>query len=226
MSAKLKLPKQVFGHGFLLAKGEKMSKSLGNVVDPMQLAERYGVDALRYFLLREVSFGQDGSYSNEAIVNRVNSELANSFGNLAQRSLSMVFKNLDGILPAAGETLDDRALLDEVRQACATLESEFDRFAFSVGLEAWMGAVFACNAYVDAMAPWALKKTDPKRMAEVLGTLVVAVRMLAQAVWPVIPASAEKLIALIDSGKDGQPIGQPTPIFPRLELEEGEEKAA
>lgn len=226
MSANLPLPKQVFGHGFLLARGEKMSKSLGNVVDPMELADRYGVDALRYFLLREVSFGQDGSYSNEAIVNRVNSELANSFGNLAQRSLSMIFKNLDGILPAAGEALDDQALLDEVRQACATLASEFDSFAFSAGLEAWMAAVFACNQYIDAAAPWALKKTDPERMAQVLGTLVVAIRMLAEAVLPIIPASAEKLIELIDSGKDGAPIAQPTPIFPRLELAEGEEEAA
>ena len=111
MSANLPLPKQVFGHGFILAKsGEKMSKSAGNSVDPMAMAERYGVDALRYFLLREVSFGQDGSYSHEAIVNRVNSELANSFGNLAQRSLSMVFKNLDGVIPAAGEADDDRCL--------------------------------------------------------------------------------------------------------------------
>jgi methionyl-tRNA synthetase len=221
MSAGLPLPKQVFGHGFILAKsGEKMSKSAGNVVDPMDMADRYGVDALRYFLLREVSFGQDGSYSHEAIVNRVNSELANSFGNLAQRSLSMIFKNLDGLLPAAGEAEEDRALLEQVGQACQGLAREFDRFAFSVGLEAWMSAVFACNAYIDAAAPWALKKSDPERMAEVLGTLVVAVRMLADAVAPVIPASAEKLIALIDSGKDGTPIVQPTPIFPRLELEE------
>src|SRR5690606_25041853 len=143
MSAGLRLPRQVFGHGFLLARGEKMSKSLGNVVDPMELAGRYGVDALRYFLLREVSFGQDGSYSKKTFVNRGNSELANSFGNLAQRSLSMVFKNLGGVLPAAGEAIDDQALLEEVRQACATLECEFDRFAFSAGLEAWMGAVFA-----------------------------------------------------------------------------------
>ena len=226
MSAGLPLPKMVYGHGFLLSRGEKMSKSVGNVVDPIELADRFGVDQLRYFLLREVTFGQDGSYSAEAIVNRVNSELANSFGNLAQRSLSMIFKNLDGILPAAGEAAEDHALLDEVRKACATLESEFDRFAFSFGLDAWMGAVFACNAYIDAMAPWTLKKTDPQRMAEVLGTLVVAVRLLAEAVQPVIPASAEKLIALIDSGRDGQPIAQPTPIFPRLELEEGEEAAA
>lgn len=226
MSANLPLPKQVFGHGFLLARGEKMSKSLGNVVDPMDLAADFGVDQLRYFLLREISFGQDGSYSREAIVNRVNSELANSFGNLAQRSLSMVFKNLGAVLPAAGKGEEDRALLEQVRQACETLAAEFDRFAFSVGLEAWMGAVFACNAYIDAAAPWALKKTDPERMAAVLGTLVVAVRELAEAVKPVIPASAEKLIALIDSGKDGNPIAQPTPIFPRLELGEEEEAAA
>jgi methionyl-tRNA synthetase len=224
MSAKLPLPKQVFGHGFLLARGEKMSKSLGNVVDPMGLAADFGVDQLRYFLLREISFGQDGSYSREAIVNRVNSELANSFGNLAQRSLSMIFKNLDGVLPAKGETLDDQALLDAVRLGCETLAGEFDRFAFSAGLEAWMAAVFACNAYIDAAAPWALRKTDPQRMAEVLGTLVVAIRMLADAVWPVIPASAEQLMTLIDGGKDGTPIAQPTPIFPRLEL--GEEEAA
>ena len=225
MSANLPLPKQVFGHGFLLARGEKMSKSLGNVVDPMDLAERFGVDALRYFLLREISFGQDGSYSAEAIVNRANSELANSFGNLAQRSLSMIYKNLEGVLPAAGEADEDRALMGQVDRACDELAREFDRFAFSAGLEAWMAAVFACNAYVDATAPWALKKSDPDRMAAVLGTLVVAVRKLAVAVAPIIPASAQKLVALIDSGKDGAPIAQPTPIFPRLELGEEEEAA-
>jgi len=192
----------------------------------MELAERYGVDALRYFLLREVSFGQDGSYSNEAIVNRVNSELANSFGNLAQRSLSMIFKNLGGVIPAAGEAEDDKALLAQVDEACATLEREFDGFAFSTGLEAWMAAVFACNAYIDVAAPWALKKSDPERMAAVLGTLVVAVRKLANAVQPIVPASAEKLITLIDSGEGGAPIEQPTPIFPRLELPEDEEAAA
>src|SRR4029453_4234287 len=111
MSAKLPLPRQVFGHGFLLSRGEKMSKSLGNVVDPMELADRFGVDALRYFLLREVPFGQDGSYSAEAIVARANAELANSFGNLAQRTLSMIYKNLDGILPASGERDEDAELI-------------------------------------------------------------------------------------------------------------------
>ena len=222
MSAGIALPKQVYGHGFLLSRGEKMSKSVGNVVDPMVLAERFGVDQLRYFLMREVPFGQDGSYSAEAIVNRVNAELANSFGNLAQRTLSMIFKNLDGVIPAPGKAAEDVALLEKVREAVSELTARFHDFAFSQGLEAWMGAVFACNAYVDATAPWTLRKTDPERMADVLGTLVAAIRELAQAVAPVIPGSAPKLIATIDDGLQGG-LEQPAPIFPRLELEaEGE----
>jgi methionyl-tRNA synthetase len=223
MSAKLPLPKQVFGHGFLLSRGEKMSKSVGNVIDPMELAERFGVDPVRYFFLREVPFGQDGSYSAEAIVNRANAELANSFGNLAQRTLSMIFKNLDGVIAAEGDAAEDRELLDLVRKATnEEVPDAFERLSFSVGIEAWLRAVFACNAYVDTQAPWALRKTDPERMAAVLGTLVVAVRELAQAIAPVIPASAEKLLAAIAAGDGGAPIPQPTPLFPRLELEEEE----
>ena len=221
MSAGIALPKQVYGHGFLLSRGEKMSKSVGNVVDPMVLADRFGVDALRYFLLREVSFGQDGSYSAEAIVSRANAELANSFGNLAQRTLSMIYKNLDGILPAVGEAAEDRTLLDLVRQATdEEVPDAFERFAFSVGIEAWLKAVFACNAYVDTQAPWALRKSDPERMAAVLGTLVGAVRDLARAIAPIIPDSAAKLLALIEAGEAGAPIPQPTPLFPRLGVEE------
>ena len=222
MSAGIALPKQVYGHGFLLSRGEKMSKSVGNVVDPFVLADRFGVDQLRYFLMREVPFGQDGSYSPEAIVNRVNAELANSFGNLAQRTLSMIHKNLDGVIPAPGKAAEDKDLLEKVDAAVEELATRFDQFAFSVGLEAWMGAVFACNAYVDAAAPWALRKTDPERMADVLGTLVAAIRKLAAAVVPVIPASAEKLLAVIDSGLQGA-LDQPSPIFPRLELDEAAE---
>jgi methionyl-tRNA synthetase len=225
MSAGIALPKQVYGHGFLLSRGEKMSKSVGNVVDPMVLAERFGVDALRYFLLREVPFGQDGSYSAEAIVNRANAELANSFGNLAQRSLSMVHKNLSGILPAAGKAEADLELLAGVRQATGhDMPEAFDRFTFSIGIEAWLRAVFACNQYVDLQAPWTLRKTDPERMAAVLGTLVEAVRDLTRAIAPIIPESAERLLALIDAGAGGVPIAQPTPLFPRLELPEDEEE--
>jgi methionyl-tRNA synthetase len=225
MSAGIALPRQIYGHGFLLSRGEKMSKSVGNVVDPMALAAHFGVDQLRYFLMREVTFGQDGSYSAEAIVNRVNAELANSFGNLAQRTLSMIYKNLDGVILAAGEAAEDRELLARVDAAVAELTARFRDFAFSQGLEAWMSAVFACNAYVDAAAPWALRKTDPARMADVLGTLVVAIRKLAEAVVPVIPSSAGKLIAAIDKGLSGA-LEQPTPIFPRLELPEEEGEAA
>src|SRR5580765_1661979 len=204
MSAGIELPKQVYGHGFLLTRGEKMSKSVGNVVDPMVLADRFGVDALRYFLLREVPFGQDGSYSAEAIVTRANAELANSFGNLAQRTLSMVHKNLGGILPAPGEVAEDVELLEQIRKTThEEVPEAFERFAFSVGIEAWLRAVFACNQYVDTQAPWALRKTDPERMAAVLGTIVACVRELARAIAPVIPASADKLLTLIDAGEGG-----------------------
>jgi methionyl-tRNA synthetase len=227
MSAGIELPKQVYGHGFLLSRGEKMSKSVGNVVDPMLLAEKFGVDALRYFLLREVPFGQDGSYSAEAIVLRANAELANSFGNLAQRTFSMIHKNLDGILPAQGEAPDDVQLLELVNRAAGEEVPEaFERFAFSIGIEAWLRAVFACNAYVDTQAPWTLRKTDPDRMAAVLGTLVAAVRELTRAIAPIVPEAADKLLTLIDAGEGGAPIPQPTPLFPRLELPEDEEEAA
>jgi methionyl-tRNA synthetase len=221
MSAGIALPKQVYGHGFLLSRGEKMSKSVGNVVDPMVLADRFGVDALRYFLLREVTFGQDGSYSAEAIVNRANAELANSFGNLAQRTLSMIFKNLGGTLPAPGEKEEDLELLVGVETAVTSeIPRTFRQFAFSQGIEAWLRQVFACNQYIDTQAPWTLRKNDPTRMAEVLGTLVGAIRALTQAIAPIIPASADKLLTLIDAGEGGAPIPQPSPLFPRLELAE------
>ena len=245
MSAGLPLPKQVFGHGFLLNRGEKMSKSLGNVVDPMTLAERFGVDPLRYYLLREVSFGQDGTYSAEAIVRTANADLANSFGNLAQRSLSMIFKNLDGKLEKFIPAAPDDELAARVAIATRTeLPREFESLNFSVGIEAWMRAVFACNQYVDEQAPWALKKTDPDRMTAVLMTLFMAVRDLAIAIRPVVPTAADNLLdqmgiaanerdfgALADAdwfvklAGSGFALGQPTPLFPRLELPEGEGEA-
>jgi methionyl-tRNA synthetase len=137
----------------------------------------------------------------------------------------MIYKNLEGVIPAPGKAEEDRDLLSKVDSAIEELNRRFDEFAFSIGLEAWMTAVFACNAYVDTSAPWALRKTDPERMADVLGTLVAAIRRLAVAVLPVIPASAEKLIKVIDDGLSGG-LGQPTPIFPRLELPEEEGEAA
>jgi len=226
MSAGIELPKQVYGHGFLLSRGEKMSKSVGNVVDPMVLADRFGVDALRYFLLREVTFGQDGSYSAQAIVARANAELANSFGNLAQRTLSMIHKNLGGVLPERGLEDVDLDLLRDLGDAVTTeIPFAFGKFAFSQGIELWLRQVFACNQYIDAQAPWTLRKTNPDRMASVLGTLVVAVRELARVIVPIIPQSAQRLLSFIDSGEGGAAIPQPTPLFPRLELPEDEEAA-
>ncbi|HVR89660.1 MAG TPA: methionine--tRNA ligase [Novosphingobium sp.] len=235
MSAKLPLPKQVFGHGFLLNRGQKESKSLGNVTDPIALAEQYGVDTLRYFLMREVAFGQDGSYSPEAIVTRANAELANSFGNLAQRSLSMIFKNLDGRVPAWGNAPEDMKLRSDVRSAVLNdLRNDFEKLSFSTGLECWMKAVFACNAYVDETAPWALRKSDPSRMSEVLGTLYRCITDLAIGLMAVAPTSANRLLdgmgidpkdRTFDWLANGNPanptdhrLSAPTPIFPRLEL--------
>jgi methionyl-tRNA synthetase len=237
-SAGLAAPRAIFGHGFLLHRGEKMSKSLGNVVDPLDLAERFGVDQLRYFLLREVSFGQDGGYSSEAIVTRCNAELANSFGNLAQRVLSLIFKNLDGSLPEiTGHAAEDDELLELVGRATAEdLPDAFERLALNQGIEAWMTAVFACNAYIDAQAPWTLRKTDPPRMKTVLATLYIAIAQLAVAILPVVPASAGRLLdamgiarglrdfSAIQShwysplAESGYRLDQPVGVFPRLEL--------
>ena len=242
MSAGLALPRQVFGHGFLLNRGQKESKSVGNVTDPVALAHTFGVDQLRYFLLREVAFGQDGSYSPEAIVARCNAELANSFGNLAQRVLSMIFKNLNGNLAAGFEESEvDVQLRLTVESKIAELRQHFEGLAFSDGLDAWMQAVFACNHYVDEQAPWALRKSDPDRMVAVLMTLFRCVRDLAIALRPVTPGSVDRLLdqmGIATSARDfsaledqtwfaalaasGFTLGQPTGIFPRIESPAGE----
>ncbi|MFM9827405.1 MAG: methionine--tRNA ligase, partial [Sphingomonas sp.] len=239
MSAGLPLPKQVFGHGFLLARGgEKMSKSAGDVVDPMQLADHYGVDALRYFLLRDISFGQDGTFSDDAIVTRANADLSNSFGNLAQRTLSQIFKNCDAYLPAIhGHEPADMALFDLVDRVVRTaMPAAYRDLALSQASEQWMQAVYACNAYVDEQAPWALRKTDPERMETVLATLYICIAQLAVAIAPIVPASAATLLdrmGIDEALRTYEAIGshwysalaesdfriaQPVALFPRLEI--------
>ncbi len=240
MSAGLPLPKQVFGHGFVLARdGTKMGKSAGNAADPLELAEKYGVDSLRYFLLREVSFGQDGSYSAEAIVTRCNAELANSFGNLAQRVLSFIAKNVPDGLPWGGDEQSvDVELQATVAVACGhEWQRDLNNLAISQGIESWLRAVFACNQYVDTQAPWALRKTDPNRMNAVLATLFMCIRDLAIAIHPIIPASAEKLLDQMGIPQNERDyaalsdvtwyrrlleskvrLAQPVGIFPRLEM--------
>ncbi len=231
MSAGLPLPKQIFGHGFLLARGgEKMSKSLGNVVDPMALAEQFGVDQLRYFFLREVSFGQDGSYSPEAIVTRCNAELANSFGNLAQRVLSFIAKNCDGFVEAVPTAAVDVELIQSVESHIGRMTSDFAELNLQAALTEWMAAVFVCNKYVDEQAPWALRKTDLSRMNEVLATLCEAIRQLAIVIQPVVPTGANKVLDAMGIEPDERvfaslaqkqmkwTITKPEPAFPRLEM--------
>ena len=169
MSAGIELPKRVFAHGFLFNRGEKMSKSVGNVVDPFALIEHYGLDQVRYFFLREVPFGQDGSYSHEAIVNRTNADLANDLGNLAQRSLSMIAKNCDGLVPKRGALQEaDKAILDMATAALGQARKAMAEQAIHVALAAIFGVVAEANRYFAGQEPWALRKSDPARMETVL----------------------------------------------------------
>ncbi|MEM9332845.1 MAG: methionine--tRNA ligase [Pseudomonadota bacterium] len=239
MSAGVELPKQVFGHGFLLNKGEKMSKSLGNVVDPFQMAELYGVDQLRYFFLRSVRFGYDGSYSHEDIVNQTNADLANNLGNLAQRSLSMIAKNCDGKVPERGEVAPaDSELLDLVYDLPAKARKHMETHAIHDYVDEVWRVLGEANRYIDEQAPWGLKKTDPARMATVLWTVIETVRIVAILSQPIMPVSCNKLLDYLaipedersfsnlkrdDALKSGCDLPKPEGVFPRfIEKESGE----
>ncbi|MGK9171210.1 methionine--tRNA ligase [Inquilinus limosus] len=231
MSAGLEPPKRVFAHGWWTNEGQKISKSLGNVIDPLELVETYGLDPVRYFLLREVSFGQDGDFSRRGMIQRTNGELANGFGNLAQRVLSMIAKNCDGKVPQPGSLIDvDRALLAQTPDLLETLRRDFDVQAFHRGLDAVWAVVGEANRYVDEQAPWALRKTDPARMATVLWVLAETVRRLSILMQPVMPQSMAKVldqlaVAAEARGFDrlgddhalvpGTPLPKPEGVFPR-----------
>ncbi|MEX3609656.1 methionine--tRNA ligase [Rothia sp. LK2588] len=230
-SAGLELPRRVFAHGFLLVDGEKMSKSVGNVVDPSDLVDSFGLDPLRFFLLREVSFGQDGSYSAEGIKNRINSDLSNDLGNLAQRSLSMIAKNCGSVVPQPGEfTAEDDAMLEQARGLYELVRQDFDQQAFHKALERIWQAVANCNRYFTAQEPWKLKKTDPERMATVLYVTAEVIRIVATLVQPVMPTSMAKMLDLLAVDDDdrfftglqkslvpGTELPKPEPVFPRYE---------
>ena len=218
MSAGIPLQKRVYAHGFLFNKGEKMSKSVGNVVDPFNLADQYGVDQMRYFFLREVPFGQDGNYNHEAIVARINADLANDLGNLAQRSLSMIAKQHEGVLPEPGDFSDnDQAILAQAdgmiglaRTAMATQQ-----------IHHWLNAVWAvvaeANRYFAGEAPWALAKTDPPRQRTVLYVTAEVVRQIAILTQPVMPESAAKLLdslGIPQDARDFAKLGGATRIKP------------
>jgi methionyl-tRNA synthetase len=231
MSAGIELPRRVFAHGFLYNRGEKMSKSVGNVVDPFDLAKGYGVDQVRYFFLREASFGQDGSYSHEAIVNRINADLAHDLGNLAQRSLSMIAKNCAGELPQPAAFSDaDTAMLSAADALYGKARAAIDRQGLKLYLDALWAVVADANRYFAGEAPWAKRDSDPARMATVLYVTAEVVRQLAILVAPVMPAAADRLLdqlgqtrqarsfqALGQAGRlqPGTPLPPPVGVFPR-----------
>ncbi|MBA4221099.1 MAG: methionine--tRNA ligase [Methylobacterium sp.] len=241
MSAGLPLPKRVFGHGFLLSKGEKMSKSLGNVVDPFGLADSYGVDQLRYFFLREVSFGQDGNYSHDAIVGRINADLANDLGNLAQRSLSMIAKNCEGRVPPAGAlTEGDRAMLAQADGLLAKTRAAMQDFALHVVLADIWAVVAEANRYFANNEPWKLSKSDPARRDTVLYVTIETIRQIAILTQPVMPQAMARLLDLLAVPADarnfaslgeagrltaGTALPAPSAVFPRYVEPEGSETA-
>jgi methionyl-tRNA synthetase len=195
MSAGIDVPRRIFSHGFLFNRGEKMSKSVGNVIDPFALAKAYGVDPLRYFFLREVPFGQDGNYSHEAIVNRVNADLANDLGNLAQRSLTMVARNFGGVLPKpATLSASDQAILAAADAMIGKARDAMATQQLHQVLNAVWAVVADANRYFAGEAPWALAKTDPQRQGTVLYVTAEVLRQIAILALPFTPASAEKLL--------------------------------
>ena len=236
MSAGLPLPKRVFGHGFLFNRGEKMSKSVGNVIDPFTLAAHYGVDQLRYFFLREVPFGQDGNYSHEAIVTRINADLANDLGNLAQRSLSMIAKNLEGKAPQLQNLLpQDEAILalaDALPEKCRHLMQNFA--LHQILGEIWR-VVAEANRYFATEEPWIIRKTDQARFEVILAVTSEVLRAVAIMTQPVMPMACTKLLDLLgvpDSARDFSHVGAkgrqdggrllpaPSGLFPRYVEEE------
>jgi methionyl-tRNA synthetase len=232
MSAGLELPKRIMIHGFLHNNGVKMSKSLGNVVAPADFVAQYGLDQVRFFFLREVPFGADGSYNHEAIVGRMNSDLANNFGNLAQRSLSMVAKNCEGRVPGPGAfTAEDAALLGQANGLLDTARAAFEKQEFSRALEAIWAVLGDTNAYFAEQAPWVLRKTDVERMNTVLYVTLEVLRIVAILVQPVMPTAAASLLetlgqpdgdarqfsALATPLAPGTVLPAPAPVFPKYE---------
>ena len=231
MSAGLPLPRRIHAHGFLLARGEKMSKSLGNVVDPFTVGEHYGVDQLRYFFLREVPFSHDGNYSHEAIVRRIDTDLANALGNLAQRCLSMIAKNCAGILPDPGPLDDDdQVLLAAADTVIDTLRPYIDAQRLHDMVSAIWQVVGAANRYFDTQKPWVLRKSDPQRLASVLYVTAETLRQIAIVLQPFMPEAAGALLDLVAVPGDardfshlglggrlkaGVALPAPAPVFPR-----------
>ena len=195
MAAGLPVPKRIYSHGWWTIEGEKMSKSVGNVIDPRDLVNEFGLDAVRFFLLREVPFGGDGDFKRKALISRLNVELANDLGNLAQRSLSLIAKNCGGLLPGLGAlSEDDQTLLDGAAGLTTAMRARLDRLAFGEALEEAWKLIRAGNSYIDRQAPWALKKTDFPRMETVLRVLAELLRAVATNLQPFMPGSMARML--------------------------------
>ncbi|MBR4941592.1 MAG: class I tRNA ligase family protein, partial [Clostridia bacterium] len=237
MSQGLPLPKKVYGHGWLNFNGEKMSKSRGNVVDPYLLSERFGVDALRFFLLRTFPFGSDGNFTNELLINTINMDLANVLGNLVSRTTAMAQKYFEGDLPAGGDYTElDCELKDLAAEVIANYEKQMDAFQFSVGLNEAFRLINRANKYIDETAPWVLAKTDETkpRLLAVLKNLCECIRLAAILVSPVIPSSSEAILNQLNVPAEGRTweslsycsdsecfwkTAVSAPLFPRIDME-------
>ena len=234
MAAGIVPPHRIFAHGWLLHSGEKMSKSLGNVLDPFQLIDDYGLDQVRYFLMREVPFGQDGSYSEETFIHRINSDLANDFGNLSQRVLSFIHKNANAQVPNPGEfTHEDEELLAKANHLHESLRDHMDVQAVTKYCETIWAVISDANRYVDHMQPWSLKKSedpqDQQRMNTILYVLSEVIRHVATYAQPIIPTGAGKILdQLAQENRDfeslksplqaGLELSKPEGVFPRIEV--------
>ncbi len=231
MGAGLPVQHRVFAHGWWTNEGQKISKSIGNVIDPVALVEEFGLDAVRYFLLREVPFGQDGDFSRSALVNRLNGELANALGNLANRTLSLIQRNCAATLPASADRAPgDVALRTLVDALPATVGAHLDRQEYHLALEAVMALAREANGYITVEAPWALKKTDPVRMEAVLRHLHDTLRALATVLQPFMPDTMAKLLDQLGVPQEargldhlstplpaGLPLPPPEPLFKKVE---------
>ena len=241
MALDLPLPKQIYGHGWLIVNGDKMSKSKGNVVDPNLLIDEFGADAIRYFLLREINLGQDGNFSRDALISRINADLANDLGNLLHRTLNMIGKFQGGIIEgSASKRPVDEALVADAMDTVSTYEAEMEKLALTPAVKRVWAFIGRANKYIDETAPWALAK-DPAKKAElaaVLYHLAESLRIISGLISPFLPQTAPKIrqqLGCVDAlaapslddlkiwGRlpAGQKIGAAEPLFPRIETEEG-----